>query len=223
MGARPRLLDLFCGAGGAAMGYHRAGFEVVGVDNRPQPRYPFEFIQADGLGFPLDGFDAIHAAPMWLQYARTGNAHHVARPDEVTAIAERLRAAGSPYVCESGSNGPLLDTVMICGASLGLQIVRHMFFETNVPLLVPPCAHPRNGTVTGALVAYGAHSVSRARYGRAIPPRRTMREWVAAAELGWMTQAEASLASPPAYTEHIGHYLLAEINARRTSSASNRR
>lgn len=223
VGDRPRILDLFCGGGGAGTGYARAGFDVLGIDIKPQPDYPFEFVQGDAfdwLDFFLkhgdwpdgDRYAAIHAAPMWLQYAKTGNAHALERTDDVTAAAERLRATGLPYVCESGTNGPLTDVVMFCGVAAGLEIVKHMFFEVNWPILVPPCSHPHNGTVTGELVAYGAHSVSRANHGRKIPPRRTMREWKEAADLEWMTHKQAALASPPAYTEIIGAQLFAFLH-----------
>ena len=96
---RPRLLDLFCGAGGAAMGYHRAGFDVVGVDIKPQPHYPFEFHQADALTYPLDGFDAIHASPPCQAYRRTRSSATAGRPpspDLIEPTRALLVASGLP-------------------------------------------------------------------------------------------------------------------------------
>ena len=136
---RPRLLDLFSGAGGAAMGYHEAGFDVVGVDIDPQPRYPFEFHQADALTFPLDGYDAIHASPPCQAYTQLGKGEH---PRLIEPIRVRLQSAGVPYVIENVVGAPLRNPVKLCGSTFGLHVKRHRLFETNVPMLVPPCYHP---------------------------------------------------------------------------------
>src|SRR4030043_482980 len=101
MPKRPRLLDLYCKAGGAAMGYHWAGFEVVGVDIEPQPHFPFEFHQADALTYPLDGFDAYHASPPCQGYSVCTPEHTKGNwPKLINPIRERLKATGKPYVIE---------------------------------------------------------------------------------------------------------------------------
>src|SRR5215471_16089205 len=103
-----KLLDLFCGAGGAAMGYHRAGFDVTGVDNRPQPRYryPFTFVQADAMTFPLAGFDAIHASPPCQGYSVTASLHDAEYPKLIELVRASLSAAGVPYVIENVAGAP---------------------------------------------------------------------------------------------------------------------
>jgi len=142
---KPRLLDLFCGAGGASMGYHRAGFEVEGVDIKPQPHYPFKFYQADALEFPLEGYDAYHASPpcqkyTTMQYRYKNKLNH---PDLIAPIRERLIATRKPYVIENVYKAPLKGHLLLCGTMFGLKIRHHRFFECPWMelTLLPPCNH----------------------------------------------------------------------------------
>jgi DNA (cytosine-5)-methyltransferase 1 len=218
---RPRLLDLFCGAGGAAMGYHQAGFDIVGVDNRPQPHYPFEFRQADALAYPLDGYDAIHASPPCQAYSVAANIW-VGRlpprhPDLVGIVRERLCASGVPYVIENVPGAPLRNPVTICGLSLGLNVRRHRNFECSFPAMVNPCTgHDRDYVI---VFGGGARGRARTAKGGPIIPRATVPVADARTAMGidWMTRDELSQAIPPAYTQHIGRYLLNAIRHRAAS------
>jgi DNA (cytosine-5)-methyltransferase 1 len=148
---KPRLLDLFSGAGGAARGYQRAGFYVVGVDHKPQPRYAGdEFIQTDALAVlagefgELRDFDVIHTSPpcqAFTAYRRRGAGVGDNYPDLIGETRDLLERTGLPYAIENVPGAPLCDPVAICGSSLGLDVRRHRLFETNWPLVVPPCAH----------------------------------------------------------------------------------
>lgn len=224
--SRPRLLDLFSGAGGAAVGYHRAGFDVTGVDLRPQPHYPFEFWQADALEWMEDrrwaGFDAIHASPP-CQHASSLRAMWPDReyPELIQPTREHLIASQLPYVIENVSTAalarqPQLDGVWgveLCGSSYGLGVERgylrrHRLFETNFAVPQPPCSH--KGAAVG-VYGHGGHSGK----------HRMLYRQEAAEAMGidWMTHAEMTQAIPPAYTEHIGHYLMIEVKRRAESAA----
>jgi len=233
---RPVLLDLFCGAGGAAVGYHRAGFDVVGVDNRPQPHYPFPFVQADAMTFPLDGYDAIHASPPCQAYSVTRNLwSDRTHPDLVDETRARLKAAGVPYMIENVPGAPLLNPVMLCGSSFGLDVRRHRLFESNVLLLALPCAHawqtPRFATqifATRAKVRRNriASVVSVAGHGSEFYDAGVVHVygsgsgkggidlWRAAMGIDWMNRDELAQAIPPAYTEFLGAQLLAYVQGR---------
>lgn len=212
---KPRLLDLFCGAGGAGMGYHRAGFDVVGVDIHPQPNYPFEFRQADALTLSLVGFDAVHASPpcqSFTAYRRRGGGVGDKYPDLVAytrALLSRLRV---PYVIENVPGAPLRDPVQLCGSSFGLDVRRHRLFECSFPMLAPACDHswqtPRFPAATN----------------RAPNSRRTVEVGVyripldvqkRAMGIDWaMSLAELSNAIPPAYTAYIGEWLAGHLARR---------
>lgn len=205
----PRLLDLFCKAGGAAMGYHRAGFEVVGVDIEPQPRYPFEFHQADALDYPLDGFDVIHASPPCQRYSRINKAMGTAEqfPDLIAPTRELLR--NRLFVIENVAGAPLCTPFMLCGTSFrlrtcddALELQRHRFFECSHLLFAPTCKH--TSRITIGVYGNGTNSWHREKLGRNLRVSE-MRE---AMGIDWMTRAELSQAIPPAYTEWIGRRLL---------------
>ena len=225
---KPRLLDLFCGAGGAAVGYHRAGFEVVGVDIKPQPRYPFPFVRADVLAllrentegncWPLEGqwgldahrFDAIHASPPCQAYSKAQRIQKRDHPDLVGPTRDLLQATGLPWVIENVPGSPLRDPVVLEGQMFdGLRTQRPRWFETNWPLDVPFLRGPR--------------PAPQVKMGR--KPKRD--EWVQvvghaadargsgeAMGIDWMNRDELSQAIPPAYTELIGHQLLQHIKAK---------
>jgi len=210
---RPLLLDLFCGAGGCSVGYERAGFDVVGVDIRPQPRYPFAFHQADAMTFPLDGFDAIHASPPCQRYSSISVVYGTAasHPDLIAAIRDRLKGSGVPWVIENVPGAPLDHPTMICGSALGLPLKRHRLFETSFPMMSPGCAHGHHRKKyrirqhgreidTAFCYVFGG--------GQAGQP---VTSWRQAMDIDWMTVDELSQAIPPVYTEHIGGYLMAEI------------
>jgi DNA (cytosine-5)-methyltransferase 1 len=202
---RPKALDLFCGAGGASMGLHRAGFDVTGVDVRPQPRYPFHFIQGDALEVPLNGYDFIWASPPCQAFTMAQNAakNAAAHPNLIPPIRERLIAAGVPWVIENVVGAPLLNPVMICGLALGLKVKRHRLFECSFMLLTPPCpSHEQD-----YYVIFG-HEVRNRRHGSAAGRKNKIAEGRIAMGIDWMTRGELSEAIPPAYSELIGRQAL---------------
>lgn len=210
---KPRLLDLFCGAGGAASGYAAAGFDVTGVDKRPMPRYPFRFVQADALEYAAahgHEYDAIHASPPCQKYTSLSTRHSEREyPDLIPPTRALLQKIGRPYVIENVEGAPMAGPfVTLCGTALGLGTVsgdlrRHRLFElSSTWMLVPPCQHRRDRPAIGV---YGHSGGIEKRKGGT--PRSTLDDWKRAMEIEWMTQDEIAQAIPPAYTRFIGEQL----------------
>ena len=206
----PRLLDLFCGAGGAAMGYHRAGFDVVGVDIKPQPDYPFHFVLGDAMTYSLEGFDLIHASPPCQRFSITANlaraqGKRASTVDLLTPMRERLQSWGGEYVIENVKGAPMLDPVMLCGSMFGLGVRRHRLFESNVPFEpYGPCRHQEQGRPIGV---YHTLNDDIPQGGRTA---RTLEEGQAAMGIDWMPWNSLIEAIPPDYTLWIGRQWVAQ-------------
>lgn len=215
--SKPRLLDLFCGAGGAAVGYARAGFEVVGVDIANQPHYPFEFHQADALTFPLEGFDAIHASPpcqRWIGWQNIGRARGGVNdwPDLLTPLRRRVRATGLPYVIENGPNTPMVEPLTLCGSTFSLGVRRHRKFESSVLLMHPGrCRH--TGDEVGVYGKLDGRRLFTRKDGTELHNPPSLEAAQVAMGIDWMTWDELREAIPPAFTEWIGTQLLAALEA----------
>lgn len=207
-----RVLDLFCGAGGASAGYIAAGFEVVGVDINDQPNYPFDFIQANAIGWLINetakgGFDLIHASPpcqSFSAYRRKGQGVGDGYPNLIPEVRELLQQTGLPYVIENVPGAPLQDPITLCGSSFGLDVRRHRLFETSFAVDPLPCDHawqtPRfppatNRTNLRRTVEVGVWRIPMDVQSKAMG-------------IDWMTREELSQAIPPAYTEFIARQFL---------------
>lgn len=224
--ARPKALDLFCCAGGAGMGLHRAGFDVVGVDIRMRSRYPFKFYQADALMFPLDGFDFIWASPPCQGYTALRHAPGaVGAPLLIDAVRDRM-PVGVLWTIENVEEArwAMRNPVLLCGSMFGLgaqgcRTQRHRLFESNFPIDQMDCHHDSRPVIG----VYGGHSRRRA---ASAGGRGTRDVWdgghkAAASEalgIDWMTLNEMSEAIPPAYAEYIGRAALEFIASRRVAA-----
>lgn len=216
---RPRLLDLFCCEGGAGTGYHQAGFDVVGVDIAPQPRYPFEFHQDDAMTFPLDGFDAVHASPPCQDHSAAmqfGLADH-GTADLLPATLERLKAWGGPWIVENVEGADMPGALVLCGSEFGLGAVgqgkyrtlrRHRKFLSNVLLMGAggcTCA----GRLVGGVYGRGEQGKNGGRgYGFAADAARD------AMGMPWASRDGARQAIPPAYARFLGEQLMAHLEQR---------
>lgn len=233
---RPQLLDLFCCAGGAGMGYYRAGFEITGVDIKLQPRYPFAFVQGDALDYLTEHgheYEAIHASPPCQAHTALKTMHNAKHHDDlIPATRELLIASDRPYIIENVPGALTLNgCFLLCGTMFGLrtncgaELRRHRYFEVNWPIgMIPPCQHRAGRNVIGV---YGGHQRNRTRtigiHGEECRDSRrkhdkgqsdfSVSDGRDAMGIDWMTLAELCQAIPPAYTEFIGRQLLQHLEA----------
>lgn len=229
-----RVLDLFSGAGGAADGYVRAGFNVLGVDKAAQPHYPYLFVQDDALYvmeellrgkyyppgtdfyWTLDDFDLIHASPPCQLFTMYNNVKSIAKSTSenyenlIPETRDLLRNSRKPYVIENVPRAPLEDYFQLCGTSFGIRVRRHRIFETNWgPITVPPCDHKRftDKIFPGSSNRPNGRTVCN--IGEYRVPLGTQKDHM---QVDWpVTLHELSEMVPPVMTEHIGRQFIATI------------
>ncbi len=210
--SRPRLLDLFSGAGGAARGYQMAGFHVTGVDINPQPNYcGDEFHQADALTYPLEGFDAIHASPPCQAYTTMNNRHGSRSQPLLAAIRDRLVTEITPYIIENvpGALMHMKSPITLTGEMFGLGVHRPRLFESNFVFLCPPPVTRQKD----AAAVYGKQDGRRlwTRADGSTLNVATLERGSEGMGIDWMTWDELREAIPPAYTEFLGEQLVKAV------------
>ncbi|MHC4463681.1 MAG: DNA cytosine methyltransferase [Planctomycetota bacterium] len=214
-----KVLDLFCGAGGTGMGFHRSGIasHIIGVDNKPQRRYPFEFILADALEFLEqcgDEFDLIVAGPPCQKFSVAQSIQGNDHPDLLTPTRDLLQRLGKPYVIENVSGAPLVNPLMLCGTMFGLKVIRHRLFEIwPDPIWWPPasCNHSGKSDSNRLRDESGRRVIQSFEYVDllcVVGNDFKVEDARIAMGIDWMTGRELAQAIPPAYTEWIGRQLI---------------
>ena len=220
---RPKLADLFCCEGGAGVGYHRAGFDVTGVDLDPKyaKRYPFKFIAADAIEFVKEHgheYDVIHASPP-CQHASiaTSSLDRSKYPRLIEPTREVLMASGKPYVIENVTGSALRSPLMLCGSMFDLTAVdddgtplrleRHRLFESNMLIYAPrPDFHDKTVQVAGSYGGARRDKVEArtVRHGGYVPSAAVQRQLLG---IDWMTQNGMHQSIPPVYTQWVGQLI----------------
>jgi DNA (cytosine-5)-methyltransferase 1 len=203
-----KLLDLFCGVGGASVGYHQAGFEVHGVDLKHGKRYPFTYLRANVLDILGDDeyinqFDVIHASPPCqthsiTKHLRNAQGKSTSKIDLIPETRAALIASGKPYIIENVPGSPLINPIQLCGSSFGLKVRRHRLFESNMPLIGSKCDHKAQGRPVGV---YGSLNDEIPKGGKTAS---TIDEARKAMDMDWAIWAELVEAIPPAFTKYLG-------------------
>jgi len=201
-----KVLDLFCGAGGASMGYHRAGFEVTGVDIKHGKRYPFKYLRLNVMELQpsdLAEYDLIHASPPCQTHSITRNLRiaqgkQTDKLDLIEPTRALLKASGKPYIIENVPGAPLFKPILLCGSAFDLKVRRHRLFESNLVLEGTTCDHKKQGRPVGV---YGSMRDEIPSGGKTAESIEQARE---AMGIDWMIWGELVEAIPPVYTEYLG-------------------
>ena len=207
----PTVIDLYCKAGGSSKGFHDAGFDVVGVDIEPQPRYPYEFHQGDAIEFILKygkDFDLVYGGPPCQSYSEMTNATGTQdnHPRLVSATRAAMRSTGKPYVIENVPGAPLQNPITLCGSMFNLRVRRHRLFECDPVIWWPPsaCNHTLKAPRSGRAPTEEQFFSVVGHFSDVSGARRAM-------EIDWMTRDELSQAIPPAYTEWLGRQIIKRV------------
>lgn len=214
---KPKCLDLFCGGGGASMGLYRAGFDVTGVDIKPQPHYPFRFIQADALTVDLEGYDCYWASPPCQGYMNALNMPNVYEKYKdaellIKPVRERLTATGKPFIIENVPGSPLINPVKLSGMMFNLKVIRRRWFECHgFEVEFKPCPQTFKNARRDGYIPYNKGETTQR---NSLPQIWTKPKVSVAMGIDWMSLKELNQAIPPAYSEFLGKEMIKEIETR---------
>jgi hypothetical protein len=217
---KPQLLDAYCGAGGAARGYQRAGFQVTGIDINPQPNYAGDtFVQGDAIEYIAKHggyFDAIHASPPCQSSSALTKGTNKGRiyPDLIPQTRAALAEYGGPTVLENVQGSKVRRDLTLCGEYFGLGVIRHRYFEINGCDVWQPEHVRHRGRVAGWRHGVYYHGPYFAVYGDG-GGKGTVDDWQGAMDIYWTNdRKELAEAIPPHYAEFIGAQLIEHIAER---------